>query len=134
MTYAAQVYYTEEPKYNSAPTNIKQRLRFTTPLRPLSFTLQPSLPPATTLQPTLPLATKPKALSTTPKEPNITHQRMLPKFTQRNPSLTLLQPTPNRGFGYYTTKAPEYHITTYAGPSYYTEVLKVLLCTELLHH
>ena len=50
MTYAALVYYTEEPKINSAPTNTKQEDPF-----------------------------------------------------------------------YYTTKAPEYHNATYAGPSYYSE-------------
>ncbi|EFX76430.1 hypothetical protein DAPPUDRAFT_322323 [Daphnia pulex] len=39
MSYAALVYYTEEPKYNSAPTNTKQRIRFTKPPRPLSITI-----------------------------------------------------------------------------------------------
>jgi hypothetical protein len=49
---------------------------------------------------------------------------MRPKFTtQRNPSLTLIQPTPEDPF-YYTTKAPEYHNATYAGPSYYSEAPK----------
>jgi hypothetical protein len=38
--YAATVNYTEKPKYYSAPTNTKQRLRFISPPRSPSITLQ----------------------------------------------------------------------------------------------
>jgi hypothetical protein len=44
--YAVTVYYTEKPKCYSAATNTKQRLRFITPPRSLSITLQLTLLPS----------------------------------------------------------------------------------------
>jgi hypothetical protein len=44
--------------------------------------------------------------------------------TPRNPSITLLQPIPNRGSGLFHHQVPEYYTTTYAAPSYYTEAPK----------
>jgi hypothetical protein len=44
--------------------------------------------------------------------------------TPRNPSITLLQPIPNRGSGLFNHQGPEYYATTYAAPSYYTEAPK----------
>jgi hypothetical protein len=74
--YAVKVYYTEKPKCYSAATNTKQRLRFITPPRPLSITLQLTLPPATTLKfqsITLPRVTKPlRHLNVTPR-PTLLH-------------------------------------------------------------
>ncbi|EFX87364.1 hypothetical protein DAPPUDRAFT_235739 [Daphnia pulex] len=45
-TFAAPVYYTEKPKYFSAPSNYRTRLLLTTPPMPRSFTVQSTLPPS----------------------------------------------------------------------------------------